>query len=490
MSYTKHNFATGDVILAAPFNAMEDQIAANEQAIAGKAAASALTSLAGRVTANETAIAGKQAALTFDDTPTQNSNNPVKSGGVYTALAGKAAAADLTSLAGRVTTNETAIAGKYTKPSGGIPSTDLASAVQTSLGKADTALQSVPNTYRTASDQDTIDGGKASASDLTALAGRVTALEGSVGLSAELKAALLQIASKAAYIDGGGQTYYQALYNALYASRTLTAISAVLNLNGATIYENSGLDSLKQYLTVTASYDDSSTATVAAANYTLSGALAAGTSTITVSYSGKTTTFTVSVASSLPSGYTRLQYVAADGQQYIDTGLAAEQPERAEYEIMYTSMPNTKGGHILSSGSTYFPFFKGSGSSKTLMGLYWQNEADSTASLFAWELNVRYKLEGYPDAKVDNVTVYTLSKGQTHGTPNFYLFTFGGGITNTNYRFNGRLYSMKVYGANNALLRDFIPCKNGSNVAGLYDTVTSAFYSSGSGAELIAGEVA
>lgn len=31
---------------------------------------------------------------------------------------------------------------KYEKPSGGIPSTDLSSAVQTSLGKADTALQS------------------------------------------------------------------------------------------------------------------------------------------------------------------------------------------------------------------------------------------------------------------------------------------------------------------------------------------------------------
>lgn len=35
---------------------------------------------------------------------------------------------------------------KYTKPSGGIPKTDLASDVQTSLGKADTALQSAPVT--------------------------------------------------------------------------------------------------------------------------------------------------------------------------------------------------------------------------------------------------------------------------------------------------------------------------------------------------------
>ncbi len=36
--------------------------------------------------------------------------------------------------------------GDYSKPSGGIPKTDLASAVQTSLGKADTALQSYTET--------------------------------------------------------------------------------------------------------------------------------------------------------------------------------------------------------------------------------------------------------------------------------------------------------------------------------------------------------
>ena len=35
------------------------------------------------------ALAGKQDNLTFDDDPTENSTNPVKSGGVYSALAGK-----------------------------------------------------------------------------------------------------------------------------------------------------------------------------------------------------------------------------------------------------------------------------------------------------------------------------------------------------------------------------------------------------------------
>lgn len=38
----------------------------------------------------ETALAGKQGTLTFDNVPTENSTNPVKSGGIYSALAGKA----------------------------------------------------------------------------------------------------------------------------------------------------------------------------------------------------------------------------------------------------------------------------------------------------------------------------------------------------------------------------------------------------------------
>ena len=45
-------------------------------------------------------------------------------------------------LSGNKTTSELSL-GSYSKPSGGIPKTDLADAVQTSLGKADTALQSV-----------------------------------------------------------------------------------------------------------------------------------------------------------------------------------------------------------------------------------------------------------------------------------------------------------------------------------------------------------
>lgn len=80
----------------------------------------------------------------------------------------------------------------------------------------------------------------------------------------------------------------------LIAQATVTSISAVYTQSG-TVYDTDSLDSLKTDLVVTATYSDSSSATVPSADYTLSGSLTAGTSTITVSYGGKTTTFTVTV---------------------------------------------------------------------------------------------------------------------------------------------------------------------------------------------------
>lgn len=217
------------------------------------------------------------------------------------------------------------------------------------------------------------------------------------GITEELKAALLQIASKVAYIDGGGQTYYQELYAALYADTpatlssitanldtgevtiytgnslddlkqyltvtayysngisvpvndyilsgtlsvgtntitatyggktdtfsvtvtatpaTLSSISASFNPGAATIYESTSLDSLKQYLTVTATYSDSSTTTVVSTNYTLSGTLTVGTSTVTVTYSGKTTTFNVAVSNPPYAAETIYSNYTAAGQRF------------------------------------------------------------------------------------------------------------------------------------------------------------------------------
>ena len=107
---------------------------------------------------------GGVAAVTTDATPTQGSTNPVQSGGVYTALANKldktgdgsnvTAAFTAASSRANIATGEklSVLFGKIAKWFSDLGSlafkstvakTDLASDVQTSLGKADSALQSV-----------------------------------------------------------------------------------------------------------------------------------------------------------------------------------------------------------------------------------------------------------------------------------------------------------------------------------------------------------
>lgn len=75
---------------------------------------------------------------------------------------------------------------------------------------------------------------------------------------------------------------------------TLSSISATFNQGSNKIYNTDSLDTLKNYLTVTATYSDNSTKTVT--DYALSGTLSVGVSTITVTYSNKTTTFNVTVS--------------------------------------------------------------------------------------------------------------------------------------------------------------------------------------------------
>ena len=86
------------------------------------------------------------------------------------------------------------------------------------------------------------------------------------GLSEDAKAALLACFRNVAWINDDGQTYYAALYNALYGGDTPSEnINVTFNANGRTFYTDDPIESLKNYLTVT--YNGTATA-----NYDLVGA--------------------------------------------------------------------------------------------------------------------------------------------------------------------------------------------------------------------------
>lgn len=130
---------------------------------------------------------------------------------------------------------------------------------------------------------------------------------GGGGMSNAVKDALLQIASKVAYIDADGQKYYDDLYDALYPGATIVSIQADYTQTG-TVYPTASLDDLRNDLVVNAIYDNGSVVPVI--SYTLSGTLEEGTSTITVTYEGFTDTFDVEVTaaptlSSISAVYTQ-----------------------------------------------------------------------------------------------------------------------------------------------------------------------------------------
>ena len=113
------------------------------------------------------------------------------------------------------------------------------------------------------------------------------------GITDSAKEALLNALAHVAWIDEHGQDYYNELQNALYPPISVLYITAEFDQGTAVIYDSDSLDSLKQYMTVTAFFNNGNSAEVT--SYTLSGTLAPGTSRITVEYEGRSTKISVQV---------------------------------------------------------------------------------------------------------------------------------------------------------------------------------------------------
>ena len=112
-------------------------------------------------------------------------------------------------------------------------------------------------------------------------------------ISREVKLAMDTLFSKMAVKD---DDTYSSEYGTIHAWATainVISISAVFDQGDNEFYLDTTLEDLKQYLTVTASYDDGTSGVVR--TYTLNGELSAGNNTVIVSYGGKSTTFIVTV---------------------------------------------------------------------------------------------------------------------------------------------------------------------------------------------------
>ena len=298
------------------------------------------------------------------------------------------------------------------------------------------------------------------------------------GLTDAAKSALLACFRHVAWVDEHGQDYYDALENALYSNAGLVRIEAVF-AQGQNVFTSSDhIDDLKPFLTVTAYYNDNTSEVVD--EYVLSGNMTDGTTTITVAYEGKTTTFTVTVFT-LPSGYVRKSYVEADGTQYITTNISETEAENWWYRYKVSiSQYSNKANHMFSSENMYIPFFvyfSDNGYKAVNMTRYGTNKNIQ----FDFALNTEYEVEAFHGNDEVYVNNQLLGTGPTPGSTKladrkFAIMTYGGALSDAKWRLRGKLFGLKIFDSGDHKVHDFVPCRNASNVAGLYDAVTGTFY--------------
>ena len=182
---------------------------------------------------------------------------------------------------------------------------------------------------------------------------------------------------------------------------------------------------------------------------------------------------------SLPSGYTKLEYIESSGTQYIDTGVSSfpAQNTRVILDVDW-----------LSGLGCYF------GCSTSYM---WNVEAFQPTKIYSGYMN--------KSSKADISTVigrYIVDKNGTYTNVNgvhishpsegvtipasIYLLACNVSSGVSNIADAARIYSCKIY-SNSALIRQFVPCKNSSGEVGLYDEVNDVFYGNAGTGVFIAG---
>ena len=188
---------------------------------------------------------------------------------------------------------------------------------------------------------------------------------------------------------------------------------------------------------------------------------------------------------SLPSGYTRLEYIESTGTQYIDTGFKPNNNTRVvldfEPTVAYSSIVGIFGIRDTKYATAANMFIFWNNGTNTFRTDYFGTNKTMTVST----LLVRQTVD-----KDKNLTTIgsvsasnTASKGQCSN--NLYLFCTNDAGT-ANYFAKLKLYSCQIYN-NGTLIRDYIPCQTTSGVAGLWDNVNSKFYQNAKTGSFITG---
>ena len=307
-----------------------------------------------------------------------------------------------------------------------------------------------------------------------------------------IKQALLACFNHVAWDDQNGDNYYTELQTALY-DMGVVSISAVFTQGTAVIYTHDSLDTLRQYLTVTALLDDGETE-IEVSSYTLSGTLTAGTSTITVTFGGKTTTFDVTVTAGVPSSYTIYDYIQSNaplssaysvpfaGQLRLKT---YENLNNISCEFAYAAIAGHPTGgciwgrRVASGATSSFAFY--AGTNKLGYHIHGSDTGVSIDALDAVKHIVKYTTAASSPStlQVDGGNEYSIvwSNNNTINADPCLLSNPTDNTTNFNLSYGTQCGYIKIFDASGNLLNHYFPVlREADSVIGMYDIVDGVFY--------------
>ena len=206
------------------------------------------------------------------------------------------------------------------------------------------------------------------------------------------------------------------------------------------------------------------------------------------------------ITSTANGTYTTLDFIQADnsnGSQYIITDYT---PRYSDTFVTKVNFQNTSAqciycarGNSVGSGS-YTCLTYGPGDPLRFDHVTTTGSTSSTPTPPTDE-DCTFSVNGKTgDCKLNGASIYKMATSSddtataASALSFFKLNNNASGTTMSSYgQANFKMYFFRIYDVNGAIVRDYVPAKNGSGVAGLWDRVNNAFWPSAGASQFIAG---
>lgn len=196
----------------------------------------------------------------------------------------------------------------------------------------------------------------------------------------------------------------------------------------------------------------------------------------------------------LQTGYERLAYLESDGNQYIDTGIIADNTTGFYIDAQKTETENTDrifmGSREGTNGRCWIELIKNNTRNNTVY-LGWNGYTRGNFEVGNNRFNVSFNLNNSRKAYVNGIEDTTLTAQfantlTTQTVPMFLWCYNNGGSAST--KIIGRIYEVKITKGSTEVAH-FVPCRRiNDGVLGMYDTVSGTFKTNIGTGRFIAGE--